>query len=287
MSTINRKPFIKTLLESCTDDELSVLSSLLDGSGDQTIIKRSANPVASSNAPHISATDKGVKLCNLTINYTSWLGYLIYTDDYCVLISFTDAQVLKMFDLTADKTIPNTVDEELNILELRSTLYEVSGGSGSSGGGSGGSGASSTDVVLDLSNLTGSVNSWQDSGNFGDEGVEIYTPLLNLFEIDNGEVKPKNSIPPTITFILKNSPEYVDPSSNVFEQINMKLDMSYIYAEEEVDDNVYQKFVGIMCRKSDTGIRGFEANIMIAVGENPETHQPVIYSWSLQIGNFE
>lgn len=150
MSTINRKPFIKTLLESCTDDELSVLSSLLDGSGDQTIIKRSANPVASSNAPHISATDKGVKLCNLTINYTSWLGYLIYTDDYCVLISFTDAQVLKMFDLTADKTIPNTVDEELNILELRSTLYEVSGGSGSSGGGSGGSGI----VEVELPEIT-------------------------------------------------------------------------------------------------------------------------------------
>lgn len=282
MSTINRKPFIKTLLESCTDDELSVLSSLLDGSGDQAIIRRSANPIASSNAPHISATDKGVKLCNLTINYTSWLGYLVYTDDYCVLISFTDAQVLKMFDLTADKTSPNTVDEELNILELRSTLYEVSGGSGS-----GGSGASSTDVVLDLSDLTGSANSWQDSGHFGDEGMEIYAPLLNLFEMNNGEVKPKNSIPPTITFILKNSPENVNPSSGVFEQINMKLDMCYMAAEQEIDGNVNQKLIGIMCQKSDTGIRGFEANIMIAVGENQETHQPAIYSWSLQIGSFE
>lgn len=103
-------------------DQLSTLLALIDGGGNQTPIKRTANPIAPESAPHITECDKGVHLCNLIINYTQYNGYLIYTDDYCTFIWFTNSQVLKIFDLTNNKIQPPTVDEALNILELRFEL---------------------------------------------------------------------------------------------------------------------------------------------------------------------
>lgn len=129
MSVINKEPFIKKLLASCSSEELDTLSTLINGGGNQTPIKRTANPIDTPEIPHISVSDKGIQLCSLTINYTNFLGYLVYTDSFCALISFTDAQVLKIFDLTEDKTRPNTIDEAINILELRSALFEAAGGS--------------------------------------------------------------------------------------------------------------------------------------------------------------
>jgi len=152
MSVINKEPFIKKLLASCSSEELDTLSTLINGGGNQTPIKRTANPIDTPEIPHISVSDKGIHLCSLTINYTNFLGYLVYTDLFCALISFTDAQVLKIFDLTEDKARPNTVDEAINILELRSTLFEVAGGSGGSGGSGGGgsSGGGSADQDIEL-----------------------------------------------------------------------------------------------------------------------------------------
>lgn len=129
MSVINKEPFIKKLLASCSSEELDTLTTLINGGGNQTPIKRTANPIDTPEIPHISVSDKGIQLCSLTINYTNFLGYLVYTDLFCALISFTDAQVLKIFDLTEDKTRPNTIDEAINILELRSALFEAIGGS--------------------------------------------------------------------------------------------------------------------------------------------------------------
>ena len=134
MSTINKKPYIKSLFESMSDTDLNTLSTLMDGGGNQTAIRKTMN-VPSGDKTKIDSDDKGVHLCSLEINYSVFMGYLIYNDDYCCLIWFTDSQVLKCFDIDVSKNEIKTINEELNILELRSALYEAKGGSG---GGSGG-----------------------------------------------------------------------------------------------------------------------------------------------------
>lgn len=124
MSTINKKPFIKSLIESLTADQLKTLSTLVDGGGNRTSILRTLSIKPAGNRTNITVIDKGVKLCNLEANYSLYNGYLIYNDDYCVLISFTDSQKLLMLEISADKHDFATIDEELNVLELRMYLSE-------------------------------------------------------------------------------------------------------------------------------------------------------------------
>ena len=122
MSTINKKPFIKDLLGSLTAEETSTLINLIDGGGNQTPILRTMSIKPSGNRTNITAADKGVRLCNLELNYSLFNGYLIYNDDYCVLIAFTDSQKLMMFNINGLNL--ENIDEELSVLELRSELVD-------------------------------------------------------------------------------------------------------------------------------------------------------------------
>ena len=129
MSTINRKPFIKDLLGSLSDEDIETLSALIDGGGNQTPILRTLSIKPAGNRTHISESDMGVHLCSLEVNYTLIKGYLLYNDDYCVLISFSDSQKLSMFAIDVDTLGISVIDEELSVLELRSELtdYDVYG----------------------------------------------------------------------------------------------------------------------------------------------------------------
>lgn len=129
MSTINKKPYIKNLLESLDTDMLNSLSLLIDGEGNQEPIRRTMN-LPSGNKTKITEADKGVHLCSLEINYSIFMGYLVYNDDYCCLIWFTDSssQVIKCFNINLETNAIETVSEELSVLELRSELYDIRGG---------------------------------------------------------------------------------------------------------------------------------------------------------------
>jgi len=128
MSTINKKPYIKNLLESLDTDMLNSLSLLIDGEGNQEPIRRTMN-LPSGNKTKITEADKGVHLCSLEINYSIFMGYLVYNDDYCCLIWFTDSssQVIKCFNINLETNAIETVSEELSVLELRSELYDIRG----------------------------------------------------------------------------------------------------------------------------------------------------------------
>lgn len=125
MSTINKKPFIKDLLGSLTEGQISTLSALIDGGGNQTAILRTLNRTETSTRTHITAADKGVKLCNLEFNYSLYNGYLIYNDTYCIFIAFTDSQQLTMFSIDVAGLNLATIPEELSVLELRSELDDT------------------------------------------------------------------------------------------------------------------------------------------------------------------
>lgn len=133
MSTINKKPYIKSLLESMSSDDLLMLQQLIDGGGEQIAIKRTMN-LPSGDKTKISESDKGVHLCSLEMEYSLFIGYLVYNDDYCCLIRFADSPVLKLFEINVSENHIKTIDEELTVVELRSELYGILGGSGEGGG---------------------------------------------------------------------------------------------------------------------------------------------------------
>ena len=127
MSVLNKKPFIKSLLESLTDEQRSTLASLIDGGGTRAPILRTLNINTTSTRTHITNADKGVKICNLEINYSLYNGYLIYNDSYCVLLSYTDSQQMLVFSINLSERNFASVNEELSALELRSELKDVIG----------------------------------------------------------------------------------------------------------------------------------------------------------------
>ena len=125
MSTINRKPFIKDLIDSLTIENITTLGALMDGGGNQTPILRTMSDQPTASRPNISVADKGIRLCNLQLEFSLFEGYLIYNNDYCVLIHFTDSQVLTMFSIDVAKRELSVVDEYLDVNELRSELNDA------------------------------------------------------------------------------------------------------------------------------------------------------------------
>lgn len=130
MSVIGKKPFIKSLIESLTDEQLETLQTLIDGGGNQTPILRTMSDKPVGNRTNITTSDKGVQRCNLELEYSLFNGYLLYNNTYCVLIYYTDAQVLGMFKIDVAKNELENVTEALTIVELRSVLGGDGGGSG-------------------------------------------------------------------------------------------------------------------------------------------------------------
>lgn len=134
MSTINKKPFIKKLLDSMSGDDLVTLQGLMDGEGVQTPLLRTLNIRPFGNRSHITEADLGVHLCNLEIGTNLFLGYLVFNKAYCVLLQFTDFQRIQMFKIVSDKLNYEVVDEYLDINELRSELDDKEESISPSGG---------------------------------------------------------------------------------------------------------------------------------------------------------
>ena len=125
MSVLNKKPFIKTLLESMPTEDLQNLLSLMDGGGDRTPILRTLNTVPGNGRSHFSDADLGVHMCSLQIGYTLYSGYFIMNSEYSVLLQFTDFQRIQMFQIDVAGNNYHIVDEYLDINELRSELDDT------------------------------------------------------------------------------------------------------------------------------------------------------------------
>lgn len=169
MSTINKKPFIKSLLESMSDEDLSTLSSLIDGGGVQVPLLRTLSIKPSGNRSNITNSDKGVKLCNLEANYSLYNGYLIFNDYHCVLIAFTDSQKLTMFEISDTKLDFATIDEELSVIEFRSELKDMLGGGGSGGGNADIDLANESDILFETLGILP-----LEERVVSDHGIELY-----------------------------------------------------------------------------------------------------------------
>ena len=124
MSVLNKIPYISALIGSMSAEELTTLTNLMNGSGNRAPLRRTVNPIDDASCPHITSDDKGVHMCSLTCNYTNFTGYLVYTDDYCALLSFTDSIVLKVFDIDVTNVGIRTIDEAITVLELRSVVWQ-------------------------------------------------------------------------------------------------------------------------------------------------------------------
>lgn len=126
MSAINKKPFLVSLIESLSEEQISTLRAMINGEGNQTVLMRTMHVKPLGERTHLTAADKGIHRCNLEVDFSLLNGYLIYTDDYCVLICYTDFQTLSWYNLDLVKMNANTISEELTILELRSELDDSS-----------------------------------------------------------------------------------------------------------------------------------------------------------------
>ena len=129
MSVINKKPFIKTLIESLSDADLAALRTMIDGGGSQTVLMRTtSNTFVNSERTRITNSDKGVHRCSLEVQgglYT-WNGYLIFNDTHCVLIYYTNNfQTLGWLKVHPDFQSIEYIGEELSIIELRSELDDL------------------------------------------------------------------------------------------------------------------------------------------------------------------
>lgn len=132
MSVLNKIPFINQLLNSLSEDNLKLLNSLINGSGNRTELNRTMD-VPSGGKTNISVSDKGVHMCVLQIGTTLYHGYLIYSDDYCALIHYTDFQALSMLKIDVSEKTYEVVSEYLDVNELRNILSDLLISAGESG----------------------------------------------------------------------------------------------------------------------------------------------------------
>ena len=139
MSVINKNPFINELLGDLSSDELTALFACVNGQGDAPIFRT----LKAWGSDLLTSDDKGVYPIKLEMNgpaAITYEGYLVYNDDWCVLISYSseDAQALVIINITMPESGSDIkwekVNEQLSITELRSELFDVANGSGGGGG---------------------------------------------------------------------------------------------------------------------------------------------------------
>ena len=131
MSVINKYPFINQLLRSLDKDQLNDLTTCINGEyqGDTVFrtLKSWGNALLTQN-------DKGIYPIILELNGPNGMtyqGYLIYTDSYCVCISYANDNACKLTIINIAMSESSSdikwdyVPETLTINELRSELYDV------------------------------------------------------------------------------------------------------------------------------------------------------------------
>lgn len=120
MSIINKKPYIKTILEELNEDNLKTLNILIDGGSGTAIFRSFINP-----GYFITDRDRGVSRCKLETKEKLYTGYLVYGINYCTLIFYGDNQSLGMLKIDVDNISYAKIDEYLDINELRSELDDT------------------------------------------------------------------------------------------------------------------------------------------------------------------
>lgn len=128
MSVINKKPYIASVIEALSEDELASLKDLINGGQDVADFYSLINDDYS-----INEVEDEVSLVNLETKEGVFTGYLIWKSGLKVLLSFeaTDKQSMKILQIDATNKTYSLVEQKLSINELRGYLAE---GSGSSGG---------------------------------------------------------------------------------------------------------------------------------------------------------
>ncbi len=116
MSVINRKPFIKDVLQSLYADDAAELQNLVDGGEGSTLSKTLVN---------ITNDDKGVHRCQLELKEGLFTGYLLYNDLHVVLIAYSNKAGLDVIELNLSKKTYKFVEQDLTIDELRAELEAV------------------------------------------------------------------------------------------------------------------------------------------------------------------
>ena len=120
MSVINKKPFIASVVESLTKEQLASLNTLLNGAS-TTIFRSYLN----TSYP-FSTSDKGVSHCVFEAKDKVFTGYLLYNNSYCVLVAYEGkSQKLKMLKLDYANDKYEIVNEELDIEEFRRVVENV------------------------------------------------------------------------------------------------------------------------------------------------------------------
>ena len=126
MSVIDKKPFLTSLIETLTEEQISALKVMMNGGGNPTVLMRTMHASPLGERTHLTAADKGIHRCNLEVDFSLLNGYLIYNNTYCVLIVFTDFQTLSWYTIDVANQRIAKITEELSILELRSELDDSS-----------------------------------------------------------------------------------------------------------------------------------------------------------------
>lgn len=127
MSVIDKKPFINSVLESLTTEQVASLKQLINGQGAATVFRS----LIEGSPAKLTATDKGVAAVKLELSgnpaQTVYDGYLIYNNTYCVLVAYSGEKnqqltLIEMEQNAAGIWSYQILPCEISILELRSEL---------------------------------------------------------------------------------------------------------------------------------------------------------------------
>lgn len=176
MSVIDKYPFINAVLTSLSDEDLASLQECVNGQGAPNVFKS----ILAGSPYLLKTTDKGVYPVDLEVAkfgtaQTVYPGFLIFNDDYCVLISFATerSQILTVLDLHLVNGLWKSEIKpfELSITDLRSELFDFMGGEG--GGGSGGGTVEAEPIVsIKMTNLE--INGGTPTGVDTGYGLQLY-----------------------------------------------------------------------------------------------------------------
>lgn len=126
MSKIQGKPFIESVLKSLQPEQKTTLLGYVNGTDKDPKFRSLIN-----SRHWITDTGDYDKVSHIileTYNKT-YTGYLIYNEDYCVLIAYAlNSQELNVLDINLTNKSYKLIKEPLNILELRFELEEAKEG---------------------------------------------------------------------------------------------------------------------------------------------------------------
>lgn len=117
MSAIQKKPYIRNVLDSMEDEEKVTLLQLVDGKQNKPTPKSLINP-----SQHITGADKLLtpEYIALETKEGVYTGYLIYNDDYCTLVTYEDgSQNLDILDIDLSNMTYKVNGENTSIADMR------------------------------------------------------------------------------------------------------------------------------------------------------------------------